>query len=146
MHHQGVRENSFALILHRHPLTVGTEATRVIMDIFVITNVTAPANGFSLFHNFSIPFKYGVELVTSAFFWGFPKITQTSQVLLSATINISVNYYYCHHHRHHHSHHLIGSYKYLYYCYCCNNNNNNNHEHSQYHPAVSLSNSSAVRL
>ena len=118
------------------------------MDIFAIINVTAPAKGLSLFNNFSIPFKSGVELVTSAFFCGLPKITQASQVLLSTPINISVNYYYYyyyHHHHHHHSHHLIGSYKYLYYCYYfCNNNNNN--QHSQYHGAISLSNSSAVRL
>jgi hypothetical protein len=90
IHHQGVHANSFALYSHLYPLTVGRSdnINSVIMDVFVIINVTAPANGLSLFHNFSIPFKSDVELVTSAFFWGLPKITQASQVLLSAPINI----------------------------------------------------------
>jgi hypothetical protein len=82
------------------------------MDIFGIINVIAPAKGLSLFHNFSIPFKSGVKLVTSAFFWGLPKTTQASQVLLPPPINISANYYYYYYYRHHHSHNLIGSYKY----------------------------------
>jgi len=57
---------------------------RVITDIFVIINVTASGNGISLFHNFSIPFKSGVELVTSVLFCGFSEdnASKSSSVII----------------------------------------------------------------
>ena len=68
---------------------------RVITNISVIINVTASAKEISLFHNFSIPFKCGVELVTSAFFCGFSEDNASKSSSVIIIIIIIIIFIYC---------------------------------------------------